>query len=78
MKHTNCVSWNANKRALTNSPPVELLLNAGAIPIAVTSTSPYCMLLETVNGIVGYTPNPYDMSRSSAGSSGGEVSKSNL
>ncbi len=58
---------------MSNSPPVELLIKAGAIPIAVTSTPPYCAWVETSNSIIGYTLNPYDVSKTSGGSSGGEV-----
>lgn len=47
---------------------------AGAIPIAVTNTPELCASVETFNFVTGYTANPHDLSRSSGGSSGGEVS----
>lgn len=54
---------------------VAKLKEAGAIPIAVTNTPELCASIETLNYITGYTVNPYDTTRTSGGSSGGEVCK---
>lgn len=60
--------------ATYNGDAVQLLLDAGAIIIAITSTPPYSAWIETSNSIIGYTNNPYDTRKTSGGSSGGEVS----
>ena len=55
-----------------DSPLVTILRDAGAIPFA-RSNLPQCgMLAETANHIYGTTSNPYDKTRTSGGSSGGE------
>lgn len=59
--------------AAYNGDAVQKLINAGAIPIAVTSTPPHSLWIETFNDIIGYTSNPYDTRKSAGGSSGGEV-----
>lgn len=46
---------------------------SGAIPLLVSNTPELCLSWESFNLIKGVTRNPYDISRSSAGSSGGEV-----
>ncbi|XP_019875985.1 fatty-acid amide hydrolase 2-A-like isoform X2 [Aethina tumida] len=45
---------------------------SGAIPLLVSNTPELCLSWESFNLIKGVTRNPYDISRSSAGSSGGE------
>lgn len=52
---------------------VSILREAGAIPLCVTNTPELCASIETYNMITGYTSNPYDFTRTSGGSSGGEV-----
>lgn len=76
MKCTMGVKAFSNRRSIVNGSAVQLLLDAGAIPIAVTSTPPYCMWMETVNEIIGYTSNPYNLTKAVGGSSGGEVTSS--
>ncbi len=62
-----------------NAPPAERdatlvsrLRAAGAIPIAKTNLPDLLFSFETDNLIYGRTNNPYDLSRSPGGSSGGE------
>ncbi|KAK1797260.1 hypothetical protein P4O66_008634, partial [Electrophorus voltai] len=57
-----------------DAPHVALLKRAGAIPLGVTNTSELCMWMETSNHLHGITNNPYDIGRTSGGSSGGEGS----
>ena len=61
-----------NTIATKNANVVENLLQAGAIPIAVTNCSELCMWWETANNVYGRTNNPYDTSKIAGGSSGGE------
>jgi amidase len=63
-----------------NNPPsksdatlVARLRGAGAIPIARTNLPDLLFAFESDNLIFGRTNNPYDLSRSSGGSSGGEA-----
>src|SRR5262245_3507483 len=50
---------------------VERLRNAGAIPIGKTNTPEFGMGSHTYNKVYGTTVNPYDLSKSAGGSSGG-------
>ena len=50
---------------------VERLRNAGAIPIGKTNTPEFGMGSHTYNKVYGTTYNPYDLTRSAGGSSGG-------
>ena len=52
---------------------VSLYRKAGAIPLGVTNTSELCMWLESRNRLYGQSNNPYDLSRTVGGSSGGEA-----
>jgi amidase len=65
---------------LTNAPPaqsdatlVARLRSAGAIPIAKTNLPDLLFAFETDNLIFGRTNNPYDITRTCGGSSGGEA-----
>jgi amidase len=65
---------------LRNAPPsrsdatlVSRLRGAGAIPIARTNLPDLLFAFESDNLIHGKTNNPYDLSRTSGGSSGGEA-----
>uniref|UniRef100_A0A8C5I0K7 Fatty-acid amide hydrolase 2-B-like n=1 Tax=Gouania willdenowi TaxID=441366 RepID=A0A8C5I0K7_GOUWI len=60
--------------ATVDAPPVALLKRAGAIPLGVTNTSELCMWSESHNHLHGITKNPYNLERTSGGSSGGEGS----
>ncbi len=48
------------------------LIDAGAIPLGVTNTSELTLWIESENPLYGRTNNPYDLSRTAGGSSGGE------
>jgi len=62
-----------NEKATKDADSVLLLRGAGAIPICVTNTPEWCMSWESFNHVHGRTYNPYDLSRTSGGSSGGEA-----
>ncbi|KAL1416352.1 hypothetical protein MTO96_028075 [Rhipicephalus appendiculatus] len=57
-----------------DSDAVAALRAAGAIPLAVTNVSEMAMWWESNNRLYGRTRNPYDLRRTSGGSSGGEGS----
>jgi amidase len=52
---------------------VERLRNAGAIPIARTNLPDLLFAFESANLLFGRTNNPYDVTRTPGGSSGGEA-----
>jgi amidase len=56
-----------------NSDSVQNWLNAGAIVIARTNTPEFCCRWETSNEVFGTTYNPWDLSRTPGGSSGGSA-----
>ncbi len=60
-------------RSLADSTLVARLRNAGAIPIARTNLPDLLFAFESDNLLFGRTSNPYDLTRSSGGSSGGEA-----
>jgi fatty acid amide hydrolase 2 len=60
-------------RAGRTAPAVQRLMDAGAIPIAVTNTSGLSLWIESENPVYGRTNNPYDHTRTAGGSSGGEA-----
>ncbi|MEW6431321.1 MAG: amidase [Myxococcota bacterium] len=55
-----------------DAPTVARLRAAGAIPLGVTNLSELCLWMESDNRVWGRTNNPYDVSRTAGGSSGGE------
>jgi len=57
----------------TDASLVSRLKNAGAIVLGVTNTPELLMAWETDNVIYGRTNNPWDLSRTAGGSSGGEA-----
>lgn len=59
--------------AQQDAPLVSRLKNAGAIVIGVTNTPELLMAWETDNLLYGRTNNPWDLSRTAGGSSGGEA-----
>lgn len=59
--------------ATTDAPLVSRLRNAGAIIIGTTNTPELLMAWETDNLLYGRTNNPWDLSRTAGGSSGGEA-----
>lgn len=70
----NCVGVVHRKdvRSTTNAPPVQRLLDAGAIPLGVTNISELTLWIESDNRVYGRASNAYDPSRVAGGSSGGE------
>lgn len=54
-----------------DSLPVERLKKAGAISLGKTNTPEFGMGSQTFNPVFGATPNPYDLSKTCGGSSGG-------
>jgi len=58
-------------RAPAHSTAVERLLNAGAILLGATNVPIYLMDGQAFNDIYGTTNNPWDLSRTPGGSSGG-------
>jgi Asp-tRNA(Asn)/Glu-tRNA(Gln) amidotransferase A subunit family amidase len=59
--------------AQADAPLVARLRGAGAILLGSTNTPEYLMAYETDNSVSGKTSNPWDLARSSGGSSGGEA-----
>lgn len=77
IKRRRCTAGTIGRR---NAPParvdatvVERLREAGAIPIARTNLPDLLFAFETDNLLFGRTNNPYDLSRTPGGSSGGEA-----
>jgi Asp-tRNA(Asn)/Glu-tRNA(Gln) amidotransferase A subunit family amidase len=70
--------WEAGTRlrkgviAETDAPLVARLRAAGAIVLGTTNTPELLMAWETDNTLYGRTNNPWDLSRTAGGSSGGE------
>jgi amidase len=62
-----------DSRAPANSAAVDRLLNAGAVLIGGTNVPNRLMDLQSYNEIYGTTNNPWDLSRTPGGSSGGSA-----
>jgi len=60
-------------KADKDSEAVALMRKAGAIPLLVSNTPELCLSWETTNLVTGRTLNPYNLLKTSGGSSGGEV-----
>src|ERR1700678_1921472 len=71
--------WEAGTRlrqglvAAQDAPLVARLKNAGAIILGATNTPELLMAWHTDNRLYGRTNNPWDLSRTAGGSSGGEA-----
>jgi Asp-tRNA(Asn)/Glu-tRNA(Gln) amidotransferase A subunit family amidase len=63
----------AHYTAKKDAPLVTRLREAGAIILGVTNTPEFLMAWETNNLLYGRTNNPWDLSRTPGGSSGGEA-----
>ncbi len=72
MPHSAGVLARRERRATQTATVVKRLIDAGAIPVGVTNTSELTLWLESENPVYGRTNNPYDVSRTAGGSSGGE------
>ncbi|MFT5194320.1 MAG: amidase [Cellvibrionaceae bacterium] len=60
-------------RPKTNAAAVQKLLDAGAIVWGKTNTPPFAMDIQTYNDLHGVTNNPWDITRTPGGSSGGSA-----
>ena len=58
----------------TNSPVVERMIGAGAIPLARTNLPDMGLRIHTDSSLHGLTKNPWNPNRTTGGSSGGEAS----
>jgi Asp-tRNA(Asn)/Glu-tRNA(Gln) amidotransferase A subunit family amidase len=63
----------AGHLATNDAPLVSRLRNAGAIILGTTNTPELLMAWETDNLVYGRTNNPWDLTRTAGGSSGGEA-----
>ncbi|XP_012057101.1 PREDICTED: fatty-acid amide hydrolase 2-like [Atta cephalotes] len=70
--HTGCTLSRKGIKADYDAAIVEMLKNAGAIPLCVTNTPEMCCGFDSTNLLYGRTYNPYDTRYSAGGSSGGE------
>jgi fatty acid amide hydrolase 2 len=73
MPHTFGSPTRAGRTADGDATIVARLRRAGAIPIGVTNVPEWGFWFETHNLVYGRTSNPWDASRTSGGSSGGEA-----
>jgi Asp-tRNA(Asn)/Glu-tRNA(Gln) amidotransferase A subunit family amidase len=63
---------NAGRRPATDAEAVRRLRSAGALILGTTNCPEFLMAYETDNRIYGGTSNPWDITRTAGGSSGGE------
>jgi amidase len=63
-----------NDRPMADSVLVERLRQAGVVPIGKTNTPEFGMGSQTYNDVYGTTVNPYDLTKTAGGSSGGAAS----
>ncbi|XP_050460359.1 fatty-acid amide hydrolase 2-like isoform X2 [Cataglyphis hispanica] len=70
--HTSGSLGRKGVKASCDAVVIELLRNAGAIPVCVTNIPEQCGGFESANLLYGRTYNPYDTRYTSGGSSGGE------
>lgn len=60
-------------KASQDASVVKMVREAGAIILLVSNTPELCLFWESNNKVTGPTRNPYDTTKVSGGSSGGEV-----
>ncbi|MEW5738058.1 MAG: amidase [Myxococcota bacterium] len=72
MPNTSGLVARKHVRATEDAPTVARLRAAGAIPLGVTNVSELCLWMESDNRVWGRSNNPYDVTRTVGGSSGGE------
>ncbi|KAL6425510.1 hypothetical protein ACFW04_009582 [Cataglyphis niger] len=70
--HTGGSLGRKGVKASCDAVVIELLRNAGAIPVCVTNVPEMCGGFESANLLYGRTYNPYDTRCTPGGSSGGE------
>ncbi|XP_075168670.1 fatty-acid amide hydrolase 2-A-like [Haematobia irritans] len=63
-----------NEKCPKNGDVLELMKSAGAIPLLVSANPEYCLAFDGDTRVSGKCLNPYDLRRSSGGSSSGEGS----
>ena len=73
MPHTGGLAWMADGVADTDATVTARIKAAGAIILGVTNIPEGGLWMETYNSIYGRTRNPWDLRRTSGGSSGGEA-----
>ena len=73
MRHTFGLCARKNVKATDDAHVIQKLKSAGAIIIAVTNVPEINLWQETRNLLFGQTLNPYDITRTVGGSSGGEA-----
>jgi fatty acid amide hydrolase 2 len=72
MPHTGGLLWMKDRRADRDATVVQRVKAAGAIIMGVTNIPEGGIWMETYNAIYGRTRNPWNLGRTSGGSSGGE------
>lgn len=72
MKTTGGLKYLKNHRAQKDAQIITKLKKAGAIILGKTNTATLCYAQESVNKLYGRTNNPWDVTRTAGGSSGGE------
>lgn len=72
MSHVSGMLWRKGTKAARDAIVVEKMRAAGAIPLLVSATPEYCISWECQSRVHGTTHNPYNLGRTSGGSSGGE------
>jgi amidase len=73
LRHEAGTKLRAGLIAKKDAPLVSRLRDAGAIILGTTNTPELLMAWETGNLLYGHTSNPWDLSRTPGGSSGGEA-----
>uniref|UniRef100_A0A0A9W8F4 Fatty-acid amide hydrolase 2 n=1 Tax=Lygus hesperus TaxID=30085 RepID=A0A0A9W8F4_LYGHE len=73
MKHSSSRTRVPTKKAESDAGAVERLRRFGGIPLLVSNAPELCLNMETVSKKNGRTLNPYDTTRTTGGSSGGEA-----
>ncbi|NDI86360.1 amidase [Undibacterium crateris] len=73
LPHTSGSVLRMGKLAKSDGSIVARVRQAGAIPIGLTNMSEMALWPESDNHVYGRTSNPYDLRRTSGGSSGGEA-----
>ncbi len=68
---TSGTSGRANHVPASDATVVARLRQAGAVVLGKSNTPEFGMCLETTNDVFGTTNNPYDLTRTTGGSSGG-------
>ncbi len=65
MLNTAGIYTRKNKRATSNAPVIQKMIDAGCIVLCTTNTSEGCIWLESHNYLTGRTNNPYNSKHTS-------------